>query len=435
VLALYRFIVGVLFYLGLPILLPVVLISGRHRRGMKERLGFYEPALVDGILQAQKRCWIHAASIGEVRAAAVLIDRLREQLPGWEFLVTTMTIHGRDFARQNLGPEVACQLAPLDVPYSVNRAVAVFRPDLYVCLETELWPVLFDTLRRREVPALLINGRMSARSVSTYRRFKFLFAPVLNSFRCIAVISEVDRQRFMEAGADPDLIVVTGNIKDDTRLPDNFTSTAARWAEVLNLPPKADVFIAGSTHHPEEELLLPLVDDFISRGGIAVIAPRHLDRLAEIESMISGRGVKWDRLSELKNGGDRSQPLVLVDTFGDLGELYSVAAFVFVGGSLSGSGGHNAMEPAIWGRAVFFGPDMADFKEAAITLEKCGGGFRVDDIDDLAEQISLLQQDRKLLAHTGKMAGKAARQQQGAAGRQAELIRRSLSETDTPQHH
>ncbi|NNF46273.1 MAG: hypothetical protein HKN69_05845, partial [Desulfofustis sp.] len=313
-LTIYRFIVGMLFYLGLPILLPVVLISGRHRRGLKERLGFYDPSLADRLLQADRRCWIHAASIGEVRAAAVLIEQLSEQLPGWEFLVTTMTIHGRDFARQHLGSGAACHLAPLDVPYSVNRAVAVFRPDLYVCLETELWPVLIDTLRRRQILALLINGRMSARSVASYRRFRFLFAPLLNSFGCIGVISESDRQRFVEVGADPARVSVTGNIKDDTRLPDNFESTAPRWTEMLNLPDETDVLVAGSTHHPEEELLLPLVDEFTSGGGVAIIAPRHLDRLADIESSISDRGLRYDRLSELKNGGRRTHPLVLVDT-------------------------------------------------------------------------------------------------------------------------
>ncbi|NNK12796.1 MAG: hypothetical protein HKP52_01005, partial [Desulfofustis sp.] len=252
-----------------------------------------------------------------------------------------------------------------------------------------------------------------------------------NSFGRIGVISESDRQRFVEVGADPARVSVTGNIKDDTRLPDNFESTAPRWTEMLNLPDETDVLVAGSTHHPEEELLLPLVDEFISGGGVAIIAPRHLDRLADIESSISDRGLRYDRLSELKNGGRRTHPLVLVDTFGDLGELYSVATFVFVGGSLCGSGGHNVMEPAIWERPVLFGPDTTDFKEAAAALENCGGGFRVDDIDDLDQKISQLQQDRKLLAHTAKMAGNAARQQQGAAQRQAELIRRCLSETTT----
>ena len=430
-LTLYRFIVGMLFYLSVPILLPLILLTGRHRRGLKERLGFYETSLAEWSMNTDRRCWIHAASIGEVKAAAVLIDQLREQLPGWDFLVTTMTIHGRDFARQHLGSEVACHLAPLDVPYSVNRALAAFQPHLYACLETELWPVLIDTLRRKQIPALLLNGRMSVRSVASYRRFKFVFSPLLEGFHHNGVISDDDRQRFIEVGADSDLVVVTGNIKDDIKIPDNFTDTAAHWREVLDLPPQADVFIAGSTHHPEEELLLPLLKDFTDRGGVAIIAPRHLDRLAAIDSMIEERGINNEILSALVNGGTRIHPLVVVDTFGDLGSLYSIATFVFVGGSLSGSGGHNVMEPAVWDRPVFFGPDMADFKEAATILEKSGGGYKVADIEELGDKVGLLQQDRKLLEDSGKAAGKAAREQQGAAKRQAELIRRSLVETST----
>ena len=140
--------------------------------------------------------------------------------------------------------------------------------------------------------------------------------------------------------------------------------------------------------------------------------------------------IDFDYLSELKGGRSRSHPLVLVDTFGDLGELYSIGTFVFVGGSLSGSGGHNVMEPAIWERAIFFGPDTADFKEAATTLENCGGGFRVDDIADLGLRISQLQEDRDRLHQVRMRAGEAARALQGAADQQAELINKSLVETN-----
>ena len=267
VLALYRFIVGLLFWIILPILLPIVLLTGVHRRGLKERLAFYDTSVIENRSGDRRRLWIHAASIGEVRAAGLLIECLKEHLADPEFLVTTMTIHGRDFARQHLGSDIACHLAPLDVPYSVNRALAAFRPDHYVCLETELWPVLLSTLKIKGIPTLLINGRLSPRSISTYRRFKFLFAPVVQSFRAIGAISETDRQRFIEVGAASDLVVVTGNIKDDTRLPPNPERITATWSELLDLAPGVDVFIAGSTHSPEEELLLPLLKEFNDRGG------------------------------------------------------------------------------------------------------------------------------------------------------------------------
>lgn len=427
-LALYSFIVGFLFWISFPVLLVVILLTGWHRRGLKERLAFYEPSSVEPSTGRKKRIWIHAASIGEVRAAGVVMGCLKSRLQHCDFLVTTMTIHGRDFARQHLGPEVACHLAPLDVPYAVNRAVSILAADVYVCLETELWPVLISTLHRKGVPTLLLNGRLSARSISTYRRFSFLFAPVVQSFRSIGAISEDDRQRFIEVGADPDLVTVTGNIKDDTRLPQEPGHIAEKWSEILGLTPDTDVFVAGSTHSPEEELLLPLITDFTADGAVAIIAPRHLDRLSSLELLMNERGLAYDRLSELKQGRPRTRPLIVVDTFGDLGELYSVATFVFVGGSLSGSGGHNVMEPAIWERVVFFGPDMADFREAAIRLENCGGGFKVDDITDLGAKMSLLMADRDHLRYAQKRAGEAALEQQGAGEKQAALIIESLNQ-------
>ena len=427
-LTLYRFIVGVFFWIFFPILFVVVLITGKHRRGLKERLAFYEPSAVSPSPGSTKRIWIHAASIGEVRAAGVLIDQLKGLLPDWDVLVTTMTIHGRDFARQHLGPDVACYLAPLDVPYTVNRAIAAFAADAYVCLETELWPVLIDTLRAKGIPSLLINGRLSTRSISNYRRFRFLFAPLLKSFDSIGAISEADRQRFIEVGADPVRVAVTGNIKDDTRLPQDPLAVTAKWSSILGLTENVDVFIAGSTHSPEEELLVPLLKSLTDRESLAIIAPRHLDRLNSIESLLGGQGLDYDRLSELKQGRQRVHPLVIVDTFGDLGELYSVATFVFVGGSLSGSGGHNMMEPAIWERVVFFGPDTADFKESAATLENCGGGYRVDDIDDLGTKMTMLRGDRERLDHARQRAGTAARGHQGAAERQAALIMASVEQ-------
>ena len=425
-LAFYRFIVGFLFWISFPILLAIVLLTGRHRRGLRERLGFYEPSSADVQAKARKRVWIHAASIGEVRAAGVLIGCLRPRLKSWDFLVTTMTIHGRDFAREHLGSEVVCHLAPLDVPYCVNRALSYLSADIYVCLETELWPTLIGTLRKRGIPAVLINGRLSARSISTYRRFSFLFAPVLQSFQSIGAISEEDRQRFIEVGANPDAVMVTGNIKDDSRLPQEPDQIAAKWSEILGITSKMDVFIAGSSHSPEEELLLPLLIDFTGDNAVAIIAPRHIDRLPSIESLLSEQGVEFDRLSELKQGRRRTQALVVVDTFGDLGQLYSVATFVFVGGSLSGSGGHNVMEPAIWERVVFFGPDMADFREAAAKLENCGGGFKVENPDDLGKKMFWLMEDRDRLRYAQKRAGEAARDQQGVAERQAALILESL---------
>lgn len=425
-LELYRFIVGILFWISFPLVLILVVLTGYHRRGVKERLGIYEPESVQRMSATTRRLWLHAASIGEVRAAAILIDRLKPALPDWTFLVTTMTIHGRDFARSQLDKDIPCYLAPLDVPFSVNRALSQFSPDAYVCLETELWPVLIASLKKRGVHALLMNGRLSDKSIATYLRFRFLFAPVLQIFEAIGAISEADRQRFIQIGADPQRVELTGNIKDDPGFPRDREATIHKWHDALGLSPDRVVFIAASTHDPEEELIIPLISRLIAQGVVTIIAPRHLDRLETIGSLLAKNTLAYDLLSDLQAGRPRIQSLILVDTFGDLAELYSIATVVFVGGSLSGSGGHNVMEPAIWDKAVLFGPNVQDFKEPSNLLEKCGGGFRVDDAEQLEKKINWLIHDRQQCDLAGQKAGEAARGLEGTANRQAELINESL---------
>lgn len=428
VLVLYQFIVGLFFWVSFPILLLIVLLTGRHRRGLAERLGFYETSDGDHGRSRRKCIWVHAASIGEVRAAAILISRLKPELTGWKFLVTTMTVHGRDFAREHLDPDIACHLAPLDVPFVVSRAINILRPDIYVCLETELWPILIDRLKGSQVPALLINGRISAKSISRYRRFNGLFGPVLRNFAAIGAISEEDRQRFIEVGAVSESVTVTGNIKHDFILPPDRKRIERKWREILDIEGGVDVFIAGSTHSPEEQLLLPLIGILTGKyGQIAVIAPRHLDRLESIASLLTADRIEYQRLSELKRGERRKYSCIIVDSFGDLNELYSIATFVFLGGSLTGNGGHNVMEPAIWERVVFFGPHMDDFRQAADLLEKNGGGFSVADIAELETSIVSFLQDRQRLQEAQIRAGQTARQQRGAADHQAALILQSAA--------
>ena len=264
--AIYQFTVALLFWIGFPILLPIVLITGLHRRGLAERLGFYgEPEQPEEGAPG-KRIWIHAASIGEVRAAKLLIEKLQSRPGRCHFLVSTMTVHGREFGRELLGGAVHCSLAPLDVPFAVNRALAFFNADIYVCLETELWPLLIGRLKRAGVPAVLINARISDSSITNYRRFAFLFTSALQSFSSIGAITEKDRQRFIEVGADPGRVVVTGNLKDAANLPADRETVIASWRKTLAIEEETDVFVAGSTHDPEEKLLLPLISRLIDQG-------------------------------------------------------------------------------------------------------------------------------------------------------------------------
>lgn len=416
----YRLIVGFVFWISFPFLLLFVLLTGKHRRGLHERLGLYNP-LHKG---SSPRVWIHAASIGEVRAAGVLIDHLNLQAPSWDCVVTTMTIHGRDFAREHLDPDISCFLAPLDVPFVAGRTARKIDADCYVCLETELWPILISRLNSVAVSTLLLNARLSEKSISSYLRYRFFFGALLRKFNIIGAISEEDRERFIEVGADPEDVVVTGNIKHDFSLPEDRSGVTQKWTGMLDIKSETDVIVCGSTHAPEEELLLPVFTMMTSETAeqLWLIAPRHLDRLSVVSDMLAEANVSYDVLSDLKEGGRRTASLVIVDTFGDLDELFSVATFVFIGGTLTEYGGHNVLEAAKWEKVVFFGPHTSDFKDAAALLEKNGGGYRVDTAEAMKAKMESLLQDR---AHLGKMqqrAGEAAAAQQGAGIRQTNLV-------------
>ncbi len=241
------------------------------------------------------------------------------------------------------------------------------------------------------------------------------------------MISSVDFDRFVLLGADPEAVCITGNIKYDAMLPDDYLEVRNKYRKLLQVDESADVFIAGSTHDPEEALLLPIYERMSKKHNqVWFIAPRHMDRLEQIKNTLVSRGIDYDLLSECKSGSPRQYSLVMVDTFGDLAELYSIASFVFIGGSFTDYGGHNLMEAAIWDNVLFFGPYVQDFQEAADILLKEGGGVCLQSADQLEEYLETFSADRSLLREASSKAGRVARKQQNAGVRQAELVVRNL---------
>ncbi len=401
----YQLIIALLFALVFPILLIYVVLSGHHRRGVRERLGLYRIPRPDRIVSY--RVWIHAASIGEIKAAGIIIEHFRRREPESFFILTTMTIHGRDFAQLHLGDDICCFLAPLDIPLISDAVIKRMNPDIYVCLETELWPLLIHKIKRHPAALVLLNGRLSDRSINRYRKLKFFFGPVLRNFDRIGAISAHDRERFIDLDADPGRVSITGNVKHDIILPSRPDAIRNYWRKMLAIGPQTRLFAAASTHAPEEALLMPIFERFSSIDDqICLIAPRHLDRLEEIEQLLQQRKVAFDRLSDCKQGKKRCHSLLLVDTFGDLSELFSVVYAVFIGGSLVDYGGHNPMEAAVWSKVVVFGPHMQDFNDAARALETAGGGFRIHSVDELEQLLQHFIDNPAVLEAAGAWPGR-----------------------------
>ena len=417
----YQILVGLLFYACFPLLLLLVLATGRHRQGLSERLGLYRRIRRQDPQEA--RVWLHAASVGEVQAARTIIDALRKRLPRARFILTTMTAHGKRVAQEQLSPDVHCLLAPLDVPLLVDHVLTAIAPDIYVCLETELWPLLIHKAAARGVRLVLVNGRMSENSFRHYQRIKWLIAGILGKFTRIAVISETDRERYLAVGAADERLSVEGNVKYDLALPDDAPGLKQRYQAILGLPGGLDVLVAGSTHTGEEGMLIPLYTRLHTEKNLLwIIAPRHLERLPSIIELLQARGLGFQRFSDLQKGEKRRHTIILLDSLGDLAGIYAVATYVFCGGSLVERGGHNMMEAAIWDKPVFYGPSIGDFRDAAELLESARAGFRVADVRALEELIRGFRNKPEEYADACRRAGAVAVRQQGAAERQAAVI-------------
>ncbi len=415
-LTLYRLLIAVVFYTFFPLMLIYVMITGNHREGIRQRLALY-PRLREK--SVDKRIWIHAASVGEVQAAATLLEELQKLLPGASYVISTMTVQGRDFA-QGLFPDFDCILAPLDIPGIAARAVHKIDPDLYICLETELWPVLLGDLGKGDIPLVLVNGRMSRKTEATYKKYSSFFGKVLANFNHLCLISETDKERFLASGVEISRIGVYGNIKYDRKLPQNSESVIDAYKRKLSVTDATEVFIVGSTHDDEEEQILSRFRKFgAEEPFLWIVAPRHLNRIDDIGELLNKRAIPYQLFSSLESGDKREASVILVDTFGDLLNLYSTATYVFCGGSLVDRRGHNIMEPALWGKPVFYGPSMDDFQDGVDLLEPTGGGMEICSADELFLRIRDLREKPEVYKKICAAAYSTAVSQQGAAKRQA----------------
>lgn len=426
--SLYSFFVTALFILALPVAFPLALLRKKYRTGLPQRLGFG----LDGVVPAKSapRVWMHASSVGEVQAAKALISELMAQVQEVDIVVSTMTSHGRHVAIEQLPSTVCCIISPLDIPFITARTVRKIQPDVYVCLETELWPSILKTLNKAGVDVLLLNGRMSVRSLVTYTYFKRFFREVLANFNRMAFISTADMKRFVSLGADQSKCRVSGNVKYDLPLPEHKDRMVEEFRRMLFLQDRSTVFISGSTHTGEEDILAGLYKQMSEKidNFIWMTAPRHLERLASIESALTDQKLNYERYTELKQGKKREHNIILIDVMGELANLYSLADYVFCGGSLVEKGGHNIMEAALWDKAVFYGPYMNDYKDAVALLEFGQAGIKVQNADELREKILYFwghQDEYDLICHR---AGTIAEAQNGASKEQAGFIRESLKQ-------
>lgn len=414
------FTLFLLFYI--PFLFLKSLFQKPLREVLKERLAFYPSLSPSGPI------WIHAASMGEVLCSLPLIRKMKEEFNSIRIVLTTMTQAGKETAKKNLTEVDRILYFPFDHPVILKRAFHTLSPSLLLIAETELWPNLLRLCGEKKIPVLLFNGRISQKSFGRYRYLKSLFKNPLHSISFFLMQTEEDRKRIIEMGVPVEKTRVTGNLKFDQTVssPDQKKESEDQSLLFLKSVP---LWIAGSTHPGEEEILLRLFKRLKeSHPSLCLLlAPRHLNRLEEVERILKREDLSWVRKTALqaKEGKEREE-VILLDTLGELKILYQYGTIVFIGGSLVPVGGHNPLEPLFFKKCVLFGPHMFNFMEISRGLVDLGGAIQVKDEEELEFQLKDLLRDERKRKEVGERGYQFVQMHRGATERTMNEIRAYL---------
>lgn len=373
------------------------------------------------------RClWLHAASVGEVVTATPLIRALLADYPDHALVITTMTATGAERVSQTFGDSVRHHFLPLDFPGATRRFLRRLDPCMAIIVETELWPNLLASCRRRRIPVVVANARLSPSAFRLYRRFAALSRGMLEDTTWIGAKSPTDAERFIALGALPSRVAMTGALKFDLSLDDGVSEEGERlriqWGE-------RPIWIAGSTHSGEDEMVLAAHARLRRHfpEALLILVPRHPQRFDAVDTLCRERGESVVRLSTSERVTARTT-LLLGDTMGDLMKLYGCADVAFVGGSLVPVGGHNLLEPAALGVAVVSGPHLDNLREIADTLAESGARLEVENAGDLGETLIALFEDDDRRRRLGEAGRAVVRANRGALARTRQKIKGILSE-------
>ena len=400
-----------------------------RKAALTQRLG-YDLHHLNPVMSGHPRLWIHAVSVGEVKAAETIVNALSKSCNNASILLTTTTMTGQREACRRFAGRATVRYAPVDLWGATRRFLGALRPDLLVCMETEIWPNWIANAHGAGIKTVFINGRISDRSIRAYMKIRGLMKPALEKVDAFSMISEADAQRIISLGAPAHRVQINGNAKMDA--PDSGRDDAGvqTLRQLFAVNENTPVFIAGSIRGVEAEILMAVYDRLAMQfpGLLFIIAPRHLNRSTRIADIARAKGIEWQYRTQLgETGAARSAPVVILDTIGELRDVYSIASVVFCGASLVPLGGQNVLEAAVWAKPVLFGPSMEDFEEARILLETAGGGICVKDEMELADRAVHLLMHPNEARRMGRLAKRAVLTNQGAARRHARVVAELLT--------
>ncbi|MGN6808580.1 MAG: lipid IV(A) 3-deoxy-D-manno-octulosonic acid transferase [Trinickia sp.] len=426
--ALYR----ALWWIVAPLAVLRLFIRSRRERGYREHIGERF-----GRTAGRPRddlaplIWVHAVSVGETRAAEPLVEALLRARPDARLLVTHMTPSGRATGERLFGSRVARCYLPYDMPHTVRRFLRAWRPTLGIVMETEVWPTLLDECRRADVPLVLANARMSARSYRRAARFGRATREVFGGFSRVLAQSPADAQRLTALGARH--VAVLGNLKFDMATPPDLVARGRAWRAAIGTRP---VWVAASTREGEEGLILDALAAQATKDALLLLVPRHPQRFDEVAALVERRGLRLARRSQW--GGEAkaaaaAEPadiaplpaevtVLLGDSMGELGAYYAAADVAFIGGSLLPLGGQNLIEACAVGVPVLIGPHVFNFAQATADAVAAGAAQQVSDPADLARVLDELFSDRGRRITMGAAASAFAARHRGTTERTVEVL-------------
>ena len=382
-----------IFCLGLVVYLPLHLWRRKMTLlALREKLGLISSK------EIKNSIWIQVVSVGEANLIGNLIKRLKESQDS-PIVISTTTLTGNRIARKRYSHLAKIIFFPFDISFVLERVIRVIKPKVFIAVETEIWPNLFYRLKKKKIPIVIINGRISDKAFKHYRLIRPFMRGVLKKCDYIGVQNQLYKERFLFLGADPKKIVISGNMKFESILidEDKLHQKQEKYKSILKRDGNK-LLVAASTHEPEEEVIIDIYKDiFKGLGGVTlIIVPRHPGRTSQIEKLIRLASFNPVRMSKVEENLADKRNIFIDDTVGELIYFYSIADICFVGGTLSKNGGHNILEPIYFLKPTIFGPNMDNFLDIEeIVLEK-GAGIKVRSREELGEVLLGLVSDTAL---------------------------------------
>jgi len=407
---------SLLLTLGFIVLLPRFLFDalrhGKYVAGFRERLGFLSVTP-----SSKPVIWLHCVSVGETQAARPLADLLRQEFPQFELVVSTITMTGQSLAREVLRDKASKVFYfPFDWRWSVRRTLRAINPAAVLLMETELWPNFLHECARIGIPVALVNGRISAKSERRYRMVQGFLRKVIADLNIAIMQDDADSERLQKLGLSTTKLFVCGSLKFDAGRMLPASQLTETFRQRFGLSDDDALILAASTHAPEEQILLECFQILRRKSTNLrmMLAPRHPERFNEVASLIQSTTLTWTRRSGAENDSERRADVILLDTIGELRSVYALASIVLVGGSIARTGGHNILEPAVYGKPIVFGPSMQNFAEIAETFVSNGAAVQVRSARELEDTMVSLMTDPVTRARLGAAARALVEANRGA---------------------